>query len=170
MGRGHRDPRRVECTRSGGSAWSAARARILTAADVCDGDVTIIRAAIRGIAAESSPSGTFDAQPSTLAMTAAVAAQRQACSRAFVFALSAAPAASATAADPAKVLRVVFSIAETSFDPQFASDAASDCDHREHLRGDARLRLSRAPGAARAADARSDADGAGQRSDLRFPA
>ena len=30
------------------------------------------------------------------------------------------------AADPAKVLRVVFSIAETSFDPQFASDAASD--------------------------------------------
>ena len=30
------------------------------------------------------------------------------------------------AADPAKTLRVVFSIAETSFDPQFASDAASD--------------------------------------------
>ncbi|MEP7205830.1 MAG: ABC transporter substrate-binding protein [Casimicrobiaceae bacterium] len=30
------------------------------------------------------------------------------------------------AADPAKVLRVMFSIAETSFDPQFASDAASD--------------------------------------------
>src|SRR5205823_4144745 len=28
--------------------------------------------------------------------------------------------------DPAKTLRVVFSIAETSFDPQFASDAASD--------------------------------------------
>jgi peptide/nickel transport system substrate-binding protein len=30
------------------------------------------------------------------------------------------------AADPAKTLRVVFTIAETSFDPQFASDAASD--------------------------------------------
>ncbi len=32
----------------------------------------------------------------------------------------------ALAADSAKTLRVVFSIAETSFDPQFASDAASD--------------------------------------------
>ncbi len=32
----------------------------------------------------------------------------------------------ASAADPTKTLRVVFSIAETSFDPQFASDAASD--------------------------------------------
>jgi ABC-type transport system substrate-binding protein len=32
----------------------------------------------------------------------------------------------AVAADPSKTLRVVFSIAETSFDPQFASDAASD--------------------------------------------
>ncbi len=32
----------------------------------------------------------------------------------------------AGAADPAPSLRVVFSIAETSFDPQFASDAASD--------------------------------------------
>src|SRR5690348_9583782 len=32
----------------------------------------------------------------------------------------------ATAADPAKVLHVAFSIAETSFDPAFASDAASD--------------------------------------------
>jgi oligopeptide transport system substrate-binding protein len=30
------------------------------------------------------------------------------------------------AADPGKTLRVVFTIAETSFDPQFASDAASD--------------------------------------------
>src|ERR1700676_665492 len=30
------------------------------------------------------------------------------------------------AADPGKTLRVVFAIAETSFDPQFASDAASD--------------------------------------------
>ena len=30
------------------------------------------------------------------------------------------------ATDPGKTLRVVFSIAETSFDPQFASDAASD--------------------------------------------
>src|SRR4051812_30269875 len=34
--------------------------------------------------------------------------------------------AAALAADPAKTLRVVFSIAETSFDPAFASDAASD--------------------------------------------
>src|SRR5437762_8643241 len=32
----------------------------------------------------------------------------------------------AIGADPSKTLRVVFSIAETSFDPQFASDAASD--------------------------------------------
>jgi ABC-type transport system substrate-binding protein len=32
----------------------------------------------------------------------------------------------APAADPAKTLRVAFSIAETSFDPAFASDAASD--------------------------------------------
>ena len=35
-------------------------------------------------------------------------------------------ASPALAADPAKTLRVVMSIAETSFDPQFASDAASD--------------------------------------------
>jgi ABC-type transport system substrate-binding protein len=39
-----------------------------------------------------------------------------------VLAVPALPAA----ADPAKVLRVAFSIAETSFDPAFASDAASD--------------------------------------------
>lgn len=32
----------------------------------------------------------------------------------------------AVAADPAKVLHITFAIAETSFDPQFASDAASD--------------------------------------------
>ena len=32
----------------------------------------------------------------------------------------------AHAADPAKTLRVALSIAETSFDPAFASDAASD--------------------------------------------
>ena len=32
----------------------------------------------------------------------------------------------ALAADPAKTLRVAFSIAETSFDPAFATDAASD--------------------------------------------
>src|SRR5262250_3055063 len=32
----------------------------------------------------------------------------------------------AAAADAAKTLRVAFAIAETSFDPQFASDAASD--------------------------------------------
>jgi peptide/nickel transport system substrate-binding protein len=35
-------------------------------------------------------------------------------------------AAPAIAATPGRTLRVVFSIAETSFDPQFASDAASD--------------------------------------------
>jgi len=35
-------------------------------------------------------------------------------------------ASSAMAADPEKVLRVVFSIAESSFDPQFSSDAPSD--------------------------------------------
>ena len=39
------------------------------------------------------------------------------------FALSSSPA---LAADPAKTLRVAFTIAETSFDPAFASDAASD--------------------------------------------
>ncbi len=38
----------------------------------------------------------------------------------------AAAASSAQGADATKTLRVVFSIAETSFDPQFASDAASD--------------------------------------------
>ncbi|MET0917888.1 MAG: ABC transporter substrate-binding protein [Burkholderiales bacterium] len=43
----------------------------------------------------------------------------------FVFALNGL-AASAMAADPEKVLRVVFSIAESSFDPQFSSDAPSD--------------------------------------------
>ena len=43
-----------------------------------------------------------------------------------VAAMCAALALPARAADPAKTLRVVFSIAETSFDPQFASDAASD--------------------------------------------
>jgi ABC-type transport system substrate-binding protein len=36
------------------------------------------------------------------------------------------PAVPAGAADPAKTLRVAFAIAETSFDPAFASDAASD--------------------------------------------
>ena len=36
------------------------------------------------------------------------------------------PASLAAAADASKTLRVVFSIAETSFDPQFASDGASD--------------------------------------------
>jgi ABC-type transport system substrate-binding protein len=44
-----------------------------------------------------------------------------------VFALALAFAATwSDAADPGKTLRVVFRIAETSFDPQFASDAASD--------------------------------------------
>src|SRR4029450_12546957 len=38
----------------------------------------------------------------------------------------AALASAAAAVDAAKTLRVLFSIAETSFDPQFASDAASD--------------------------------------------
>ncbi len=41
-------------------------------------------------------------------------------------ALTAVPAVPAVAADASKVLRVAFAIAETSFDPQFASDAASD--------------------------------------------
>src|SRR5688572_21882348 len=36
------------------------------------------------------------------------------------------PDAAAQAADAVKTLRVAFSIAETSFDPAFASDAASD--------------------------------------------
>ncbi len=36
------------------------------------------------------------------------------------------PAAPAQAADPGKILHAAFAIAETSFDPQFASDAASD--------------------------------------------
>ncbi|HEY8624241.1 MAG TPA: hypothetical protein VIM74_10285, partial [Casimicrobiaceae bacterium] len=44
---------------------------------------------------------------------------------AFALALAFAPTGS-DAADPSKTLRVVFAIAETSFDPQFASDAASD--------------------------------------------
>ena len=44
-----------------------------------------------------------------------------------VFALALAFAATGSdAADPSKTLRVVLGIAETSFDPQFASDAASD--------------------------------------------
>src|SRR5437762_1358253 len=43
----------------------------------------------------------------------------------FAFVLSAL-APSAMAADPEKVLRVVFGIAESSFDPQFSSDAPSD--------------------------------------------
>ena len=44
-------------------------------------------------------------------------------SAALVLGVAAAPA---HAADPSKTLRVAFSIAETSFDPGFASDAASD--------------------------------------------
>jgi len=44
---------------------------------------------------------------------------------AVVFALHA-WAAPAAAADPAKILRVMFGYAESSFDPQFTSDAASD--------------------------------------------
>ena len=43
-----------------------------------------------------------------------------------VAATCAALASPAAAAEAAKTLRVVFAIAETSFDPQFASDAASD--------------------------------------------
>jgi ABC-type transport system substrate-binding protein len=43
-----------------------------------------------------------------------------------VAALVAATPVATRAADPAKVLHVAFAIAETSFDPQFASDAASD--------------------------------------------
>ncbi len=42
--------------------------------------------------------------------------------------------------------------------------------HRQHLRRDARLRLPRAPGEARAADARGHADRAGQRGDVRLQA
>jgi ABC-type transport system substrate-binding protein len=48
------------------------------------------------------------------------------CALAAVVAALHAWAMPAMAADPAKVLRVAFGIAETSFDPQFASDAASD--------------------------------------------
>jgi ABC-type transport system substrate-binding protein len=51
------------------------------------------------------------------------ARRRLACAAALALAL-AAPLAGA--ADPGKVLHVAFSIAETSFDPAFASDAASD--------------------------------------------
>ncbi len=43
-----------------------------------------------------------------------------------VVAVLLAPAGTVMAADPAKTLRVAFSIAESSFDPQFSSDAASD--------------------------------------------
>ncbi len=43
-----------------------------------------------------------------------------------VVAVFLAPAGTVMAADPAKTLRVAFSIAESSFDPQFSSDAASD--------------------------------------------
>ena len=42
------------------------------------------------------------------------------------FAALVALSGAATAADPAKTLRVAFSIAESSFDPQFSSDAPSD--------------------------------------------
>jgi ABC-type transport system substrate-binding protein len=51
-------------------------------------------------------------------------AVRALCGAAFLAALLL--AGCARAADPAKVLRVAFSISETSFDPAFASDAASD--------------------------------------------
>ncbi len=46
--------------------------------------------------------------------------------RAVVWALPLAIASTCSAADPGKILRVVTSMAETSFDPQFASDAGSD--------------------------------------------
>jgi ABC-type transport system substrate-binding protein len=46
--------------------------------------------------------------------------------RAFALALAVACALPALGADTAKTLRVAMSIAETSFDPAFASDAASD--------------------------------------------
>src|SRR5690348_2252717 len=46
--------------------------------------------------------------------------------RAFALALTVVFALPASGADPAKTLRVAMSIAETSFDPAFASDAASD--------------------------------------------
>src|SRR5437660_12832230 len=51
-------------------------------------------------------------------------AVRALCGAAFLAALLF--AGCARAADPAKVLRVAFSVSETSFDPAFASDAASD--------------------------------------------
>jgi ABC-type transport system substrate-binding protein len=46
--------------------------------------------------------------------------------RAFALAIAVVFALPASGADPAKTLRVAMSIAETSFDPAFASDAASD--------------------------------------------
>ena len=48
------------------------------------------------------------------------------CAVALVIAIALGTVPIARAADPAKVLRVAMSIAETSFDPSFASDAASD--------------------------------------------
>jgi ABC-type transport system substrate-binding protein len=48
------------------------------------------------------------------------------CLLALVVGLSGIAALPVRAADPASTLRVAFAIAETSFDPQFASDAASD--------------------------------------------
>ncbi|HET7134504.1 MAG TPA: hypothetical protein VFJ25_01200, partial [Casimicrobiaceae bacterium] len=46
--------------------------------------------------------------------------------RAFALALAVACSLPALGADSAKTLRVAMSIAETSFDPAFASDAVSD--------------------------------------------
>ena len=90
------------------------------------GDVTIIAAAVR-----EPPRGLPGIRPAGPSMRTPTEAlpRRTIAVRVLVTlvaALSWAIVPPATAADPAKVLRVVFAIAETSFDPQFASDAASD--------------------------------------------
>ena len=170
-GRGHRDPRRVECHASGGK--SLGRRRPLPALQPvdCDGDDTIITSGHPRIACRNSPSGNARC---ALPMTAVVAADppcRLPC-RARRLSHSRSSAWRHRPWPPTPRRRCC---ASSSASPRRASIRSSPpmppptAIIAEHLRGDARLRLPRAAGAARAADARSDADGAGQRSDVRLP-
>ena len=69
------------------------------------------------------------------------------------------PVTSAVAADMSKVVRYVFPASETGFDPAGAQDLYSGTIEQADLRDAAHLRLSRAPGQARAAHRGSHAAG-----------
>ena len=103
--------------------------------------------------------------PESPLLTLAITVQRPA-GRRCLAALRCAASPAARAADAGKTLHVALRSPRRASTPQFASDAASDDVIANIIRGDARLRLPRAPGQARAAHARGDAGRGGRRQDL----